>query len=250
MVLDSAVSIIPIAPGLWMHQSLDPASKFPSNGMVLESGNESILFDTGWNDRETDLILDWAKTRLGKPVQRAVITHAHVDRLGGLGALRRAAIPAVALAKTVDRARNEGLIASAQKLVPGGGGDPAAVLDSIAGLDRSPRTDPAGFELFFPGAGHAPDNIVVYFGTQRVVFGGCLLKADSATTVGNVADADVAEWPTSVARVAAQYRDARTVIPGHGAVSGRLAFDVTEALIAAKGPAAVEALRRRPNQSH
>jgi metallo-beta-lactamase class B len=238
---------VSVAPGLWMHVTLDPVSRFPSNGMLLESGTESVLFDTGYDDRETDLILDWAKTRLGKPVRRAVITHAHNDRLGGLGALRHAGIPAVALGTTVQRAAAAGLIAAAGKLTPGGG-DPGVVLDSIVGLAQAARPDGSGFELFFPGAGHSPDNIVAYFPAQHVLFGGCLLKPDTATTTGNVADADVAEWPKTVARVAARYRAAQTVIPGHGAISGRTAFGVTESLITEKGPAAVEALRRRPNK--
>jgi metallo-beta-lactamase class B len=229
-----------------MHVTLDPVSRYPSNGMLLETGTESVLFDTGNDDRETDLILDWAKNRLGKPVRRAVITHAHNDRLGGLGALRRAGITATALETTVARAAAQGLIAAAEKLTPGGGGS-GVLLDSVAGLARAATRDVAGFELFFPGAGHSPDNIVAYFPTQRVLFGGCLIKPDSATTTGNVADADVAEWPKTVARVAARYRDASTVIPGHGAISGRKAFEATERVIIEKGPSAVDALRRRPN---
>lgn len=78
---------------------------------------------------------------------------------------------------------------------------------------------------------------------QRVLFGGCLVKADTATTVGNVADADVRQWPASVARVRARYPRARLVVPGHGAVGGASALRATEALIAAKGEAAVRALR-------
>jgi len=232
-----------------MHVTIDPATRFPSNGLVLENGNESVLFDTAWDDRETNLILAWAADRLRKPVRRAVITHSHNDRLGGLGALRRAGIPSSALGTTVSRAASEGLIAAASRLTPGGGAsDAMPVLDSITGLAAASRRDRAGFELFFPGVGHAPDNIVVYFPAQRVLFGGCLIKPDTATTVGNVADADVSAWPGTVARVAARYGDARTVIPGHGAVSGRAAFVVTESLITEKGPAAVEALRRRQNK--
>jgi metallo-beta-lactamase class B len=112
-----------------------------------------------------------------------------------------------------------------------------------------PRRDPAGFELYYPGAGHAPDNLVVYFSGERVLFGGCLVKSDTATTVGNVADADVAEWPRSVARVAARYPKAIVVVPGHGAVSGFTALAVTEKLITDKGPVAAEALRRQQNKS-
>jgi metallo-beta-lactamase class B len=158
-----------------------------------------------------------------------VITHAHNDRLGGIGALGRRGVVAVALQRTAEIART------------GGGVAP----DSVRGLGVAPRTDAAGFELYYPGHGHSPDNIVVYFPRQRALFGGCLVKPDSATTTGNVADADVEEWPLAVARVRERYAAARIVVPGHGAVSGASALTATERLIAEKGPAAVEALRRR-----
>ena len=230
-----------------MHTSLDPASGFPSNGVLLERDGESVLFDTAWDDRETALLLAWAENDLHKPVRSAIITHAHNDRLGGLGALRQAGIPATALAATVKRASADGLIAAAGRTIPGGGvaSDPAPVLDSVPGLDRAPHRDARGFELYYPGVGHTADNIVVYFAGSRVLFGGCLIKSDTATTVGNVADADVAQWPLSVARVAARYPDAATIIPGHGAVSAHSALALTRTLITDKGPAAAEALRRR-----
>lgn len=218
-----------------------PAVALPSIGMA-SVGVEQV------GDRETATILAWAADDLGKPVRRAIITHSHNDRLGGLVALRRAGVPATALASTVDRAASQGLIAAAARgATPGGGSDPSPVLDSIPGLDRAPRRDGAGFELFFPGAGHAPDNIVVYFASSRVLLGGCLIKPDTATTVGNVADADVTAWPRAVARVAARYPAAVTIVPGHGAVSARSALALTQTLITDKGPAAAEAFRRRRN---
>ena len=247
--LDPTVSVRAVAPGLWVHVTIDPATGYPSNGMLLESNGESVLFDRAWDYRQTNVLLGWAASTLKKPVRRAVITHSHNDRLGGLGALRRAGVSAVALGATVERAAAEGLIASAARSpVPGGGVDAAVVLDSVAGLSRSSKRDAAGFELFFPGPGHSPDNVVVYYASSRVLFGGCLIKPDTATTTGNVADANVGEWPHAVARVAGKFPEAVTVVPGHGAVSSRAAFRVTQAIITEKGPAAVEALRRRQNR--
>ena len=223
------VRVTRIAPGLWVHTTDDPASGYPSNGMLLETDRGTVLFDTAWDDRQTGIVLEWAARELAHPVRRAVITHSHHDRLGGIGALRVAGVPATALGATVR------LAASAGGPLP----------DSLAGLAAAPRADAAGFELFYPGAGHTADNVVAYFPAAGVLFGGCLVKSDTATTVGNVADADVAAWPRTVARVRERYRGARLVVPGHGAVSGPEALTVTEALIAEKGPAARAALRAR-----
>ena len=234
--LAADVAVTRLAPGLWMHVTRDAATGYPSNGMLLETESGAVLFDTAWDDRQTRLLLDWAAGELRRPVRRAVVTHAHADRVGGLRALRDAGVAVQALGATTRLVAAEG----------------APAPDSIAALAAGPVTDAAGYELFFPGPGHAPDNVVVYFAGSRVLFGGCLVKADTATTVGNVADADVDRWPETVLRVRERYAApaagraaAALVVPGHGAVGPPSALDSTAALIRAKGPAAREALRRR-----
>ena len=56
-------------------------------------------------------------------------------------------------------------------------------------------------ELFYPGAAHSTDNLVVYVPSANVLYGGCAVHELSSTSAGNVADADLAEWPTSVERI-------------------------------------------------
>ncbi|MET0397304.1 MAG: subclass B1 metallo-beta-lactamase [Longimicrobiaceae bacterium] len=221
------VSVRRIAPGLWVHTTVGTVggSEVPANGMLLETEGGSLLVDTGWDERQGRLLMDWAAGTLGRPVRRAVVTHSHRDRTGGAMALRRAGVPVSGLAAT---ARLSGADAG---------------IGAIAGLESAPAAL-EGAEVFFPGAGHTPDNVVVYFPRQRVLFGGCLVKADTATTVGNVADADVPGWPGALARVRQRYPAMATVVPGHGAVSGPGALRVTETVVREKGPAALEALRR------
>lgn len=226
------VTVRRIAPGLWVHTTTATTNSFgtvPANGMLLETEDGSLLVDTGWDERQGQLLLDWASRTLGKPVRRAVVTHSHEDRTGGAAAMRRAGIPVVGLAATA-RLTGE-----------------AAGIRALPGLESAPA-EVGGAEVYFPGHGHTPDNVVVYFPRQRVLFGGCLVKADTATTVGNVADADVPGWPGVVERVRERYPRLATVVPGHGAVSGPAALDVTQAVVREKGPAAVEALRRPPRR--
>jgi metallo-beta-lactamase class B len=71
------------------------------------------------------------------------------------------------------------------------------------------------FELFYPGAGHTVDNIVVWLPRQQILFGGCLIKSELAKDLGNVAEADVKEWSRSIHRVMEKFPIARVIIPGH-----------------------------------
>lgn len=231
--LSEEVQVSRVAPGLWVHVTWHTfpgaTEPYPANGMLLQTADGSVLIDTGWNDAQTETLLAWAGRDLRRPVRRAYVTHAHEDRIGGIAALRRAGVPVQGLALTAEIARREGVAAP----------------DVLPGLDVG-AVRVGGVELFYPGAGHARDNVVAWFPEQRVLFGGCLLKVDTATTVGNVADADVPNWPQAVARVSRSYPETRIVVPGHGAVSGASAYRVTRELIASKGPAAVERLRRTP----
>jgi metallo-beta-lactamase class B len=72
-------------------------------------------------------------------------------------------------------------------------------------------------QIFHPGPGHSPDNLVVYFPSRRLLFGGDLVRAADAG-VGYRGDADLARWPAAVDAVAAFPAD--VVVPGHGAAGG------------------------------
>jgi metallo-beta-lactamase class B len=89
-------------------------------------------------------------------------------------------------------------------------------------------------EVFYPGPAHTRDNVVVWLAESRVLFGGCAVRAASDTSVGNVADADVKEWPASIRRVRDRYPTADVVVPGHGDPGGRELLEHTLALLAPK----------------
>ena len=69
-------------------------------------------------------------------------------------------------------------------------------------------------ELFYPGAAHSTDNLVVYVPSANVLYTVVVPFELSSTSAGNVADADLAEWPTSVERIQKHYPEAEVVIPG------------------------------------
>ena len=58
-------------------------------------------------------------------------------------------------------------------------------------------------------------DIVVWLPNQQILHGGCFVKSVAAFGMGNIADANLTEWATSVRRVMNQFGTAKTVVPGH-----------------------------------
>ncbi|HEY4393761.1 MAG TPA: AgmX/PglI C-terminal domain-containing protein [Polyangia bacterium] len=196
----STFDITVVEPTAIVHTSKN-AQGIPSNGLIAVTDGGLLLIDTAWTDAQTEAILAWGTERLGRPWIGAVITHEHADRDGGLGALQRRHIPVAALDLTVAKLEKRGVRG----------------VSALFSAKAAEFKDPRGFEAFYPGPGHAPDNIVVSF--PNVLFGGCLIKSREAKDLGFTGDADLAHWPEAVRRVAARYEDeGLPVIPGHGPV--------------------------------
>lgn len=209
-----AIELVPLAPGVWMHTSWGMAygTKFPSNGLVVRDGDGAVLVDTAWGDPATEALLARVERELHLPVKRAIATHFHDDRLGGIATLRAHGIPVLASGRTRELAKEHGL----------------PLPDAIEGLAKpgdAVRLD--GLEVFYPGAAHTADNVVVWIPAAGVLFGGCPVRALAATDAGNTADADLAAWPRSIAAVRDRYPTAKIVVPGHGAPGGRDLLDHT-----------------------
>jgi metallo-beta-lactamase class B len=213
-----AVEIEALAPALFVHRSTN-AQAIPSNGLVAVTERGLLLVDTSWTDAQTEAVLAWGDRDLGRPWIGAVITHDHADRAGGIAALERRHIPVAALDLTVAKLARRGV---------------RGVATLFAARDRAVK-DPRGFEAFYPGPGHAPDNIVLRF--PGLVYGGCLVKSMAADDLGFTSDADLAVWPAAIDNVRALYSDLM-IVPGHGPtdLSGQ-AYQHTLDLIAAMKPA-------------
>jgi metallo-beta-lactamase class B len=182
----------------FVHRSTD-ADAVPSNGLVAVTERGLLLVDTAWTEAQTEAVLVWGDGRFHQPWIGAVITHDHADRAGGLAALERRHIPVSALDLTVAKLTRRGV-------------------RSVTTLFRARDgfiKDARGFEAFYPGPGHASDNIVLRF--PGLVYGGCLVKSMAATDLGFTRDADLAAWPAAIRGVRDRYSDPN-ILPGHGPV--------------------------------
>lgn len=202
------LEVIPLADGVWRHRSwrrLEGGTRFPSNGLLVRDGNALVLVDTAWGDTLTEALLTWADSALAWPVREAIGTHAHDDRVGGAAALARRGIPL-----HVSPATHRRLSVA-----------DAAYASSIPGLHTPGEwARIGGLEVLAMGPAHAPDNVSVWLPRVRVLFGGCAVRAEASTTLGNLADADTLRWADAIFRLRQRYGRARIVVPGHGEPGG------------------------------
>jgi metallo-beta-lactamase class B len=206
---EATVGLDSLRPGVWVHTSYytyPNGSRFPSNGLVVRDGDGLTLVDTAWGEKLTATLLDRIEDDLKLPVRRAIVTHAHGDRTAGADALRERGIPILAHPRTIVLALEVGL-------------PPPS--DSLAGLAIPGSAISKGaVEVFYPGPGHAPENLMVWVPAAKVLFGGCAVRPGDATTLGNAAHADQLLWPKAIERALERYGQAEVVVPGHGSAGG------------------------------
>ena len=78
----------------------------------------------------------------------------------------------------------------------------------------------------FFGEGHTTDNVVGYFPSEKVLFGGCLIKELEAGK-GYLGDANVADWSMTVEKIRKQYSTVKIIVPGHGQYGDKKLLDYT-----------------------
>ena len=69
--LAADVSLRKIADGVWLHTTLSDSAtgSYPANGLIIRAGSQSVLIDTGWNDRQAALLIQWADRVLAAPMR-------------------------------------------------------------------------------------------------------------------------------------------------------------------------------------
>lgn len=204
-----AVRIREVRPGVWIHTSYHTfpgGVRVPSNGLIVRDGDGLLLVDTAWGELQTARLLRKIKREIRLPVRRAVITHSHADRIAGVDVLEKSGVTVFASKMTRRLAMRQG------EPVPG---------HTLAGLSAPGAAVRLGpVEIFYPGPGHAPDNLMVWVPAQRVLFGGCAIRAGAAKSLGNTADANLASWQQAVNFALQSYPEAQVVVPGHGDAGG------------------------------
>jgi metallo-beta-lactamase class B len=174
---------------------------YPANSVVVEARDGTlVIVGSPYTAQASQRVLEWLRQEFGERKRVAIDTHFHEDAgVGGNAVYQAAGIPIHGSDLTAR------LLAERDKAATA----PDHVFALAAGLELD-FGEPV--KVFFPGAGHTVDNVVVHFPQERLLVGGCLIKGGS--TIGNVADADLKSWPGSVR--ALQGLDFEWLVPGHG----------------------------------
>lgn len=202
-----------ISPNTFVHISYlntDDFGKVACNGMIVINEGEALVFDTPANDDASLELINWIENDQKAKVNGVVATHFHWDCLGGLNEFHAKGISSYASDKTIELAKTAGYP------TPENGFKKKLILK--AGSIKVTNQ--------FFGEGHTKDNFVAYVPSDKVIFGGCMIKELGAGN-GNLEDANVDEWSATVRKVKLAYSEAEHVIPGHGKIGGTNLLDYT-----------------------
>ena len=199
------VRVHKLETGVWIHtayQFVRGYGNVLSNGLLVQGQKQIYLIDTAWNDKQTQEIIVWSRKNLGRMPDVAILTHAHIDKMGGMEALHKAGISTFAhtLSNRLASSRN---LKAAQNNLPLKKGDTYSF-------------GSGEILVLYPGGGHTEDNIVVYIPKTRVVHGGCLIKAATNRTIGYTKDANISHWDNAIRLVQHTFPKTKIVVPSHG----------------------------------
>jgi metallo-beta-lactamase class B len=201
------VELLKISDNAYVHVSYSDIPQYgriSSNGLVFIDKGKAFLFDTPVTDSLTKDLVTWLQDSMKIEIVGFIPNHWHIDCMGGLGYLNSVGINSYANELTIQIAKSKNLP------VPKQGFRDSLIL----------KLNDKVIRCYYLGAGHTLDNIVAWIPSEHILFGGCMVKDLNAKDLGNIADADLKEWPTTISKAIHKFPNARYVIPGHGQVGG------------------------------
>jgi metallo-beta-lactamase class B len=190
-------------------------SRVSSNGLYVVSNEGVIMIDTPWDKSQLQPLLDSIEKKHHKKVLLCVSTHSHEDRTGGLKYYRQKGI------KTYTSKLTDSICEKT--------GENRA--EFCFKHDTTFKLGQYSFQTSYAGPGHTKDNIFIWFGNDKVLYGGCAVKSKEATDLGNIKDADLAQWPATLNTVKKKFPGPRFIIPGHQSWSSLKSIDHTLKLL-------------------
>lgn len=209
------LKIIQLTDNVYQHisyQNIKPWGLVGASGLVVIDGNNAHIIDTPWTSNDAEALIKWI-TAKKLTLKSTVVTHFHEDASGGIELLNHLNIRTYATPKTNHLLKRQGREQSSHDITRN-------TFELVTGT----------IEIFYPGAGHTEDNVVVWLPQSNTLFAGCFVKSKQSKSLGNIEDASVEDWPLSIQKVINKYPGIETVVPGHGKVGDISLLKHTEQL--------------------
>ena len=170
-----------------------------ANGMYVLTEEGVILFDTPWDTTQFQPLLDSIKNKHLKEVVICMATHSHEDRTGGLEYYKQLGIKTYTTRQTdeISKKWNDN---RAEFLIE---------KDTIFNIGSHT------FQTYYGGQGHTPDNIVIWFKKEKILYGGCLVKSIEANDLGYLGDANIKEWRRTIENIQKLFKKPNHIVTGH-----------------------------------
>ena len=185
--------------------------KVPANGMYLVTSKGVVLFDTLWDTTQFQPLLDSIQVKHHQQVLLCVATHFHADRTGGLAYYKTRGIKTYTSKRTDELSKKNGMKRAEYRILN----------DTVFTVGQY------SFQTYFPGHGHAPDNVVIWFEKEKILYGACLIKSVEDTDLGYLGDASKEDYASAIKNVQAKCKHPKHVIVGHGDYSNIKALEYT-----------------------
>lgn len=186
-------------------------STIPANGLYVVTNSGVIMIDSPWDTTQFQPLLDSIKLKHKKDVVLCIATHFHEDRTGGLEYYRSKGIATYTTKRTDELSKARGM-KRAEFLID---------QDTVFTFSQY------SFQTYYPGKGHAPDNIVIWFEKEKILYGGCLVKSLADNTLGNMGDASTTDYAATIKNVKQKCNHPNYVIPGHNSWASIRSLDHT-----------------------
>ncbi len=173
--------------------------RIPANGMYMVTNDGVVMFDSPWDTTQFQPLLDSIKARHNKNVIMCIATHFHEDRTSGLEYYRQQGIKTYTTRQTDELSKKRGMKRA----------------EFLINKDSVFISGQHSFQTYYPGQGHAPDNIIIWFEKEKILYGGCLIKSVEDSTLGNLADANVKKYASTIKNVQMKCKNPKYIIPGH-----------------------------------
>jgi metallo-beta-lactamase class B len=213
----SRLIITPLTGDFYIYTTFNEykGSLFPANGMYLVSDEGVLLIDTPWDTTQFQPLLDSIYLKHQQKVILCIATHSHEDRTAGLKYYTEKGIKTYTSHQT-DSILNRYNEARATFTF---------TKDTVFNLGQY------SFQTFYGGPGHTPDNIVIWFENQKILYGGCLIKSLEANNLGYLVDAVPESWGSTLELIMNTFGQANFVIPGHQSWENPLSVQHTQKLV-------------------